>query len=145
MATAKAGDTVRVRYSGKLDDGSTFDASAKEAPLEFTLGKGTTLDGFEKAVTGMEVGEKKHVCVPPAEGYGPRKENMRIPISRSQLPPALVLSVGQQLQHVRSNGQRDILTVLELNESTVVLDSNHPLAGQQLNFDIELVEIVSIF
>jgi peptidylprolyl isomerase len=142
MVNAQTGNKVRVHYTGTLDDGSTFDASAQGNPLEITLGKGTTLDGFEKAIVGMAVGEKKTIAVAPEQGYGPHHEGMLIPVERSQLPPELALKIGQQLQHIRSNGHRALLTVVEMNDTRVVLDTNHPLAGKQLHFEIELVEIL---
>ena len=142
MAQAKQGDTVKVHYTGKLEDGTVFDTSADREPIEFTLGDGQIIPGFENAVLGMEVGEKKTATVPSDEAYGPHREDMMLRVSRDQFPPDLKPEVGQQLQMTQSNGQTLIVQVVEVDEQSVLLDANHPLAGKDLVFDIELVEIV---
>ena len=142
MAQAKQGDTVKVHYTGKLEDGTVFDTSADREPIEFTLGDGQIIPGFENAVLGMEVGEKKTATVPSDEAYGPHREDMMLRVSRDQFPPDLKPEVGQQLQMTQSNGQTLIVQVVEVDEESVLLDANHPLAGKDLVFDIELVEIV---
>ncbi|NOZ56058.1 MAG: peptidylprolyl isomerase [Calditrichaeota bacterium] len=142
MAQAKQGDTVKVHYTGKLEDGTVFDTSADREPIEFTLGDGQIITGFENAVLGMEEGEKKTAKVPSDEAYGPHREDMMLRVGRDQFPPDLKPEVGQQLQMTQSNGQTLIVQVAEVDESTVLLDANHPLAGKDLIFDIELVEIV---
>ena len=143
MTKAKTGDKVRVNYTGTLDDGSTFDSSPANAPLEFIIGKGVILNGLEKAVSGMTPGEKKTVHVLPEEGYGPRLDDRIVTIEKAQFPAELSLVLGQRFQHVRPNGRKDILTVVEINDTTVRLDANHPLAGKPLNFTVELLEIIA--
>ncbi|NLX03986.1 MAG: peptidylprolyl isomerase [Phycisphaerae bacterium] len=141
MAQAKEGDTVKVHYTGKLKDGTVFDQSAGKEPLEFTIGEGRVIPGFEEAVKGMEPGQSKTVEVSSEEAYGPRRDEMILQVDRSRLPEDLDPEVGQQLQSHQENGQTVILTVTDVSEQEVTLDANHPLAGQDLQFEIELVEI----
>ena len=140
MSHAKQGDTVRVHYTGKLPDGSVFDSSAGRDPIEFTVGAGQVIPGFDAAVTGMSVGEEKSVTIPAAEAYGPRRNELVLEVQRSQFPPNVEPEVGQQFQL----GQGDnmfVVTVKDIAESHIVLDANHPLAGTDLEFALELVEI----
>jgi peptidylprolyl isomerase len=141
MAAAKAGDTVRVHYTGTLDDGQVFDSSRGQEPLEFTLGEGQVIAGFDDAVTGMAVGDEKTVTIPVDEAYGEHRQELVMRLPREQLPPDLHPEVGQQLH--MSNGE-DIVTVTvrEVADAHIVLDANHPLAGQDLTFALTLVEIV---
>lgn len=141
MAAAKAGDTVRVHYTGTLDDGQVFDSSRGQEPLEFTLGEGQVIAGFDDAVTGMTVGDEKTVTIPVDEAYGEHRQELVMRLPREQLPPDLHPEVGQQLH--MSNGE-DIVTVTvrEVADAHIVLDANHPLAGQDLTFALTLVEIV---
>jgi peptidylprolyl isomerase len=140
MQRAKAGDTVRVHYTGTLGDGSVFDSSRGRAPLEFTLGSGQVIAGFDGAVTGMQIGEEKTVVIPAADAYGPRREEMLFAVERDQLPAAMQPEVGQELQV--SQGDRSFaVRVHEVGDARVVLDANHPLAGQDLTFALELVEV----
>jgi len=141
MAQAKEGDTVKVHYTGKLKDGTVFDQSAGKEPLEFTIGEGRVIPGFEEAVKGMEPGQSKTVEVSSEEAYGPRRDEMILQVDRSRLPEDLDPEVGQQLQSHQENGQTVILTVTDVSEQEVTLDANHPLAGQDLQFEIELFEI----
>lgn len=142
MSTAKSGDAVKVHYTGTLDDGSVFDSSAGREPLEFTLGEGMMIPGFEQAVLGMAIGEKKaKVNIPSAEAYGEPREDMIIEVPSSNVPEDLNPQVGQQLAVTRPDGQPMPVTVLEVREDAVLLDANHPLAGKDLNFEIELVSI----
>jgi peptidylprolyl isomerase len=141
MAAARAGDLVRVHYTGTLDDGRTFDSSAGREPLEFTLGEGEVVAGFDAAVTGMTVGEKKTVKLSPEEAYGHRREDQVMTVARNMLPPDLVPRPGMQLQATAPNGRQIVLTVVEATDDSVTLDGNHPLAGKRLTFEIELVEI----
>jgi peptidylprolyl isomerase len=134
---AQAGDTVQVHYRGTLDDGSEFDSSFGGEPLQFTLGAGDVIDGFDEAVTGMQVGETKTVTIPAAEAYGERDESQTQVVPRSELPEGYEPEVGGQLQ--ASSGQ--VVTILEVNPDTVTLDLNHPLAGEDLTFELELVSI----
>ncbi|MCB1786917.1 MAG: peptidylprolyl isomerase [Chromatiaceae bacterium] len=142
MSQAAAGDTVRIHYTGKLDDGTQFDSSAGREPLEFALGAGQVVPGFDKAVTGMNVGESKSVRIPPEDAYGPRHEQLVHEVPKSALPEDIDPSVGMALQARGSDGQTVQLTVTAVAAESITVDANHPLAGHALNFDIELVEIV---
>jgi peptidylprolyl isomerase len=139
-AVAKKGDLVKVNYTGTLKDGTQFDSSVGKKPLEFTVGAGQMIAGFDAAVNGMKVGEKKTVTIPAAEAYGERNESMVFEVDRSKLPANINPVVGMKLQ-MTNNGQTIPVTIKEVNESTVVMDANHELAGQDLTFEIELVEI----
>ena len=137
---AKAGDTVRIHYTGTLHDGTVFDSSQGREPLEFTLGAGQVIPGFDSAVSGMAVGASRTVTIPAAEAYGPRREDMVLAIPRDQVPPNINPEVGEQLQ-VGQGQEQFLVTVAEVNEREVVLDGNHPLAGEDLTFQLQLVEI----
>jgi peptidylprolyl isomerase len=141
METAKKGDTVSVHYTGRLTDGTVFDSSQNGDPLTFELGGGQLIQGFDQAVMGMEVGETKTVELSPSEAYGTRRDDLEFEMERSSFPESVEPEEGQQLQMRQRNGQPLIVTVVEADEETVTLDANHPLAGQELVFDIELVEI----
>lgn len=143
MAQAKEGDTVRVHYTGKLGDGTVFDTSDESEPLEFTIGKGQIIPGFEQAVVGMKPGETKTTTIPPEEAYGSRREDMTLTVDRGQFPEEIKPEPGQQLQIQQPDGRAAIVVVSDVSESTVTLDANHPLAGQPLTFDIELVDIIA--
>lgn len=142
MTQAKSGDTVKIHYTGKLDDGTVFDSSVNREPLEFTLSSGQVIPGFDNAVLGMSPGESKTEKIPMTEAYGPYREEMVVAVNKEQLPADLEPEVGQQLQVRQPDGQMIPVYVTEVNDSTVTLDANHPLAGYDLTFDIELVEIV---
>lgn len=137
---ATVGDTVRVHYTGTLTDGTVFDSSRGRDPLEFTLGGGRVIPGFEQAITGMKVGEARTVTIPAADAYGPRRDDLVMAVERTRLPATLAPEVGQQLQ-LGSAGQRFVVTVREVADDHVVLDGNHPLAGEDLTFALELVEV----
>jgi len=141
MATAKAGDKVKIHYTGTLDDGTVFDSSSGHEPLDFVLGSGAVIPGFDSAVTGMSCGESKTVRMVDAEAYGPRREEMLMEVSRSEMPEDMELEVGMQLQASPPGAPPVLLTVVSLSAETVKLDGNHPLAGQALTFAIELTEI----
>ena len=142
MTQAKSGDTVRIHYTGTLDDGTQFDSSAGRDPLEFALGGGQVIPGFDNAVDGMTVGDNKTVTIPPDEAYGQRHEQLVQQVSRDALPDEIEPAVGMQLQSQSPEGQVMMLVVTEVEEDSITVDANHPLAGQALTFDIELVEIV---
>lgn len=142
MAEAKKGDTVQVNYTGKLADGTVFDTSYGRWPLQFTIGSGQLIPGFEKAVAGMSIGEKKTVVIPSDEAYGPRVEKAVVEVSRANLPPDLDPKVGQRLEIVQQNDETVLVTVVATSEESITLDANHPLAGRDLTFEIELVAIV---
>ncbi|WP_292519619.1 peptidylprolyl isomerase [Methanoculleus sp.] len=142
MAQAKEGDTVKVHYTGKLEDGTVFDTSTEREPLEFTIGNGEIISGFERVVVGMEPGETKTATIQPEEAYGPRRDDMTLTVDRGQFPEEIKPEPGQQLQIQQPDGRAAIVTVSDVSESTVTLDANHPLAGRPLTFDIQLVDIV---
>jgi peptidylprolyl isomerase len=139
---AKQGNTVKVHYTGKLDDGSVFDSSEGREPLEFTIGEGRVIKGFEEAVVGSSLGEKKSATIPSDQAYGPHMPEMVVEVDRSNLPPDVAPEVGDQLEMHTASGQPVVVTVTEVSEESVTLDANHPLAGRDLTFDIEVVEIV---
>jgi len=138
----QVGDTVKVHYTGKLDDGTEFDSSAGRDPLQFTVGEGQVIPGFEEAVIGMKLGESKTVKIPADKAYGPYdKEKVGI-IDRSQFPADVELEVGQKLTVRPPSGEMITATVIDVSETSVTVDANHHLAGKDLIFEIELVEIL---
>ncbi len=143
MAQAKVGDVVRVHYKGYFDDGTVFDTSRNAEPFEFTLGNDMVIPGFENAILGMEVGDVRTVEISPEEGYGERREDLVIEIDKNQVPPEIQPEVGMMLQLQSGQGEAIPVMVSAIGETTITLDGNHPLAGKKLNFEIELVEIVS--
>ncbi len=142
MSDAKSGDTVRIHYTGTLADGSTFDSSDGRDPLEFTLGSGQVIPGFDKAVTGMAVGDEKTVEIPAADAYGPVDPNARQSFPRDKIPSEIPLEIGTMLQLSGPQGQPIMVQVAEVTDETVILDANHALAGKDLTFKLSLVEIV---
>lgn len=142
MTTAKSGDTVRIHYTGTLSDGTQFDSSAGRDPLEFALGSGQVIPGFDNAVDGMAVGESKTVSIDPASAYGEKHPQLIQDVPKSALPDDMKPEVGMQLQSQAPDGQVMHLVVTSVAEETITVDGNHPLAGQTLNFDIDLVKIV---
>jgi peptidylprolyl isomerase len=142
MEKAKSGDTVKVHYTGKLEDGRVFDTSAEREPLQFTLGQRNVIAGFEQAVVGMAAGEAKTVQIRPEEAYGQHRSQLVFQVELAKLPADLEPEVGQQLEFRQQDGQTVPLRVTRVSESKVTLDANHPLAGKELTFDIQLVEIV---
>jgi len=139
--TAKKGDRVHIHYTGSLDNGDVFDSSQGRAPLEFVLGSNQVIPGFEKAVTGMETGEKKKINIPCEEAYGPHDASMVAKIPLSQFPSNITPQVGQQLEMQTQTGEKIQVMVTSVDEENAMLDANHPLAGQSLNFELELVSI----
>jgi peptidylprolyl isomerase len=141
MAQAKKGDTVKIHYTGSLEDGTVFDSSANRDPLQFTIGDGKVIPGFELAVAGMSPGESKTEKIPADQAYGPRMKEMVVEVNRAEIPPELKPEVGQQLQMSRDDGRVIPFTITDMSESKVTLDANHPLAGKDLIFKIELIEV----
>ena len=141
MSQAKPGDTVKIHYTGTLDDGTQFDSSDGRDPLQFTVGSGQVIPGFDKAVEGMAVGDSKSVNSPPEDAYGPRHDQMIQDVPKTALPDDLEPVEGMALQAQGQDGQLINLTVTALSDEPITVDGNHPLAGQVLNFDIELVDI----
>jgi peptidylprolyl isomerase len=142
MPQARSGDTVQVHYTGKLVDGTTFDSSAGGEPLQFTLGEGDLIPGFEQAVLGMAPGENKTHTIPAQQAYGPHQPELLMDVERQEFPDDINPYVGQQLQMTQSNGSTVQVVVTAVNAAHVTLDANHPLAGQDLVFDITLVSIM---
>jgi len=141
MTQAKSGDTVKVDYTGRLDDGSVFDTTENREPLQFVLGQEQLITGFQKAILGMSPGDSKTVKLAPEEAYGPRRDEMILAIDRASFPVDVEPQVGQQLQLKQSDGSPVGATVAEVTESAVTVDANHPLAGQTLTFEISLLEV----
>lgn len=142
MAQAKYGDTVKVHYTGRLADGTVFDSSLDRDPLQFTIGEGHLIPGFQQAVIGMNPGESKTATIPADEAYGPHREEMVVVVDREQFPRHLRPQVGQQLEIHQADDRTIVVMVTDVTETSVTLDANHPLAGKDLTFEIELVEIV---
>ena len=140
MAAAKAGDTVRIHYTGTLQDGSVFDSSRGRDPLVFTLGSGQVIPGFDAAVTGMSVGDERTVTIPATDAYGPHRDELLLEVPRTEFPPDIQPAPGLQLQ-LSQEGQTVVVTVREVTSDQVVLDGNHPLAGESLTSALELVRI----
>lgn len=141
MQQAQSGDQVKVHYHGRLTTGETFDSSAGREPLEFTVGSGMVIKGFDEGVTGMGIGEKKTITIPVNEAYGPVNPQMVFNVPKSNLPAEITPEPGMQLMMHAGGGQQLPVVITEVLEDHVVIDGNHPLAGQDLVFDLELVEI----
>ena len=141
MAQAQKGDTVAVHYTGKLDDGEVFDSSRDRDPLEFEVGSGQVIPGFDRAVEGLEVGETREITLDPEEGYGEPREDLVVDVDRSQFPAESEPEVGRQVQVQVAPDQNRVATITGIEDDSITLDLNHPLAGKQLTFDVELLEI----
>ena len=141
MQQVKKGDVVKVHYTGKLTNGEQFDSSKGREPLEFIVGAGQMIKGFDKAMPGMSVGEKKTVNISPEEGYGEKVEEAIIEFPRENVPADMPLEIGMTLELRSESGQPIPVTIEDIREDVIVLDANHSLAGKELVFDIELVEI----
>lgn len=142
MAGAKNGDTVKVHYTGKLTDGSIFDDSLNREPLEFTLGKNNLIPGFENALLGMNAGDWKTVTIPPDQAYGEHLKEMVVEVSRQELPAGFQPVIGAQLQVSQDEGKEIVVSIIAITPTHVTLDANHPLAGKDLVFEINLLEII---
>ena len=141
MTQAKKGDTVKVNYTGKLQNGTIFDTSENRDPLQFTIGQGQVIPDFEEAIVGMTPGESKTFDTPADRAYGPHYDELVVTVGKDQFPPDVDPEVGEQFQMVGPDGRAMVVIVTGVEESEVTLDANHPLAGEDLTFDIELVEI----
>jgi len=142
MQQVKSGDTVRVHYHGRLTDGTTFDSSEGRDPLEFEVGSGMVIAGFDNGVVGMIIGDKKTVHIPVDDAYGQKNPEMIIEFPREQVPEGMPLEKGMRLNLNNSEGQVVPVVITDVLDETILLDANHPLAGEDLVFDIELVEII---
>jgi peptidylprolyl isomerase len=143
MAEVKANDTVKVHYTGRLSDGTVFDSSFNREPLEFTIGQKMVIPGFEEGVIGMTVGETRTVSIASQDAYGPYLEDLVGSIRRTQIPPNIDLQVGAILQMQTPDGGAMLVVIKALTDENVTLDANHPLAGKDLAFEINLLEIAS--
>lgn len=141
MNQATAGNTVHIHYTGKLEDGTVFDSSVEREPLEFTLGSGQIIPGLDNAIAGMKLGESKQVTIEPVDAYGHRDENNLQSVPKASLPDDLQAAVGMQLQSQAEDGRVTRLVVTEVKNDSITVDANHPLAGQVLQFDVEVVKI----
>lgn len=141
MSVIKDGDTVKVHYTGTLEDGEIFDSSEGRDPLEFTMGTGQLIPGFEKAVLGLKVGDTTKANIPCAEAYGEHNPQMEVKVQKSQLPADMEPAIGMQLQLNQQNGQPIPCQVTNIEGEEITIDANHPLAGKDLTFNIEVVEI----
>lgn len=142
MAVATKGNKVKVHYTGKLNDGTVFDSSENREPLEFVLGEGNMIQGFDTAVQGMELGSNKSVVIPSGEAYGEKREDMMVDIPIDQVPADIKPEVGMDLSIQNQEGQPMPVKVVNVEPEKITLDANHPLAGEDLTFDIKLIEIV---
>lgn len=140
-AKAQLGDTVTVHYTGRRSDDTVFDSSRDREPLEFTIGAGQVIPGFEEAVVGMQPGEHKTATIPADQAYGAYQEDLVLEVDRGQFPPGADPQVGQQFQVGFPDGQSGIVTVREVSGDMITLDANHPLAGEDLHFDLDLIAI----
>ncbi len=141
MSQVKENDTVKVHYTGKLADGQVFDSSEGKEPIEFTLGQGQLIPGFEKGLIDMKINEKKTINIPKDEAYGEPREELVQEVEKSQLPEEIKPEVGMGLVSKTPDGREMNLVVAEVKDETIVVDGNHPLAGKDLIFDLEVVEI----
>ncbi len=143
MVQAKTGDNVKIHYKGSLDDGTIFDSSEDSEPLEFTIGASQVIPGFEEAVIGMSAGEKKTFKIPADKAYGQRNEALVKSIDRANFAPGIELEIGLRMRLTMANDESIIVQITGLDDTSVTLDANHPLAGKDLTFDITLVEIAA--
>jgi len=142
MAQARSGDTVRIHYTGRLDDGTVFKTSSGCNPLKFKIGKSSLIPAFQETVVGMTPGKSRTVKVAAGEAYGPRRGEMVVAVDRNKFPENVKPSIGLELDICQQNGKVSLVKVIDVSECSVTLDANHPLAGKDLTFDIELVEII---
>jgi len=143
MTQASKGDTVRIHYTGRLTDGTEFDSSEGRAPLEFQVGSGQIISGLDARIEGMNVGEKATVTIPAAQAYGEHRPEGVQTLPRERIPENVDVSLGARLQATSPDGQQMTLTVIDVNDAEVTVDANHPLAGKDLVFDVELVEVIA--
>ena len=141
MSKVKDGDTVKVHYTGKLENGDVFDSSREQEPFEFKVGNKAVIPGFEKGVLGMEVGDSKTIEIPPEEAYGEKQDELVVEVKKSEFPEDITPTIGQRLQIKQGDGNPIVVTITDLTEDSITLDANHPLAGFTLFFDVEVIDI----
>jgi len=141
MSKVKDGDTVKIHYTGKLENGKVFDNSREREPFDFVVGTGEVMPGIERGVIGMETGDTKSIEIPPEEAFGPRRDDLVVEVEKNKLPENITPTMGQRLQMKQQDGGLIDLIITDVSQETITLDANHPLAGQTLFFDLELVEI----
>jgi peptidylprolyl isomerase len=142
MAPALMGNTVKIHYTGRLDDGTVFDSTRDQEPLEFKVGTGQVITGLEVGIVGMNVGDKRTVRVTADQGYGHRREELVVKVDRDKIPAEISPEVGQRLQLDVGGGQSALVMVTDVSETTITTDANHPLAGKDLTFEVEMMEIL---
>jgi peptidylprolyl isomerase len=142
MAQAKPGDTVKIHFTGKMQDDTVVETSEDRGPLEFKIGEGDVISGLEQGIIGMQVGDKKTLTISPEEAFGPPRDELMVDLNKDDIPEGIKLAVGVHLNIQASDGQTFKVKVVDVKEDTVTLDANHPLAGVTLIFDVELIEIV---
>lgn len=140
--TAKNGDTVKVHYTGKFEDGTVFDSSVDRDPMELTIGQGQVIPGFENAIVGMGLGESRTAIIAANDAYGEHRKDLLLVVERDKLPEDLNPAAGEQLELRQQDGRAILVTIAEVTDTSITLDANHPLAGKNLVFDIQLKEIV---
>ena len=141
MNQVKENNTVKVNYTGKLSDGQVFDSSEGKEPLEFTMGKGQIIPGFEKGLMNMKLNEKKTITIPKEGAYGDINESLKQEVNKTELPKDMTPKVGMELVSQSTEGKERNLVVIEVKDDTIVIDGNHPLAGREIIFDLEVVDI----
>jgi peptidylprolyl isomerase len=141
MAQAKMNDTVTVHYTGSFTDGVVFDSSVDREPFEFTIGQGMVIPGFESGIIGMQEGDSKKINIPAEDAYGPHREDLLTTIERSQIPASIDLQIGMVLQMRSPDGGTANVSIREINQENVILDLNHPMAGKELIFEVNLVKV----
>jgi peptidylprolyl isomerase len=142
MTQAKAGNKVKMHFTGKLDDGTVFATSTQSAPVEFTLGEGQVLPGIEEAVDGMAAGESKTVKILSEKAYGPRRDELTQDIPKESLPADLAPEVGQKLQVTQPSGEPITVSITDVSDASITIDANHPLADRDLTFELEVVDVL---
>lgn len=142
MVKAKTGDTVKIHFTGKMQDDTVVETSKDRGPLEFKIGEGNVISGLEQGIIGMQVGDKKTLTISPQEAFGLPRQELMVDLNKDDIPEGIKLAVGIHLDIQASDGQKFKVKVVDVKEDTVTLDANHPLAGVTLIFDVELIEIV---